>query len=101
MERDRAQQAEVRAQAAELRRLHEAGLLGGGQPPASTAAPRPHAYLPADAGDGGLPRPFLAPFAPFKPSSPLHLPAAMAAARRARGGCGSPTPPQELLVAQL
>ncbi|KAL4436789.1 hypothetical protein ABPG75_003928 [Micractinium tetrahymenae] len=70
-ERDRAAEAEVRAQAAELRRLKADGLLGTLR---STASPRPQAYIPEDLG---VPKPFPAAFKPFKPSDP---PAAVTAA---------------------
>ena len=70
MERDRAEEAEVRAQAAELRQLKAAGLLGAVR---SCASPRPQAYIPEELG---VPKPFPAAFRPFKPTEP---PAAVAA----------------------
>ena len=104
MERDRAQQAEIRAQAAELRRLREAGLLDN-LSTQSTASPRPHAYLPDDLD--ALPRPFLAPFAPFKPSSTPLLPRGNSKSLVGLGGSGSrsratsPTLPSELTVSKV
>ena len=65
MEQERAGQAEVRAQAAELRRLKEQGLLGEGPP--SAASPRPQAYISEELG---VPVPFPAAFQPFKPTAP-------------------------------
>ncbi|KAL4432605.1 hypothetical protein ABPG77_000542 [Micractinium sp. CCAP 211/92] len=80
-ERDRAAEAEVRAQAAELRRLKADGLLGTLR---SAASPRPQAYIPEDLG---VPKPFPATFRPFKPSGP---PAAIAVAvQRAAAGAAA------------
>eukprot|EP00887_Chlorella_sp_A99_P007989 scaffold12.g7989.t1 len=78
-QRDRAAQAEVRAQAAELRALCDAGLLGGGAPGPS---PRPLAYVSEAAG---VPVPFPAAFPPFKPSPPKFG----GGAGGGRGGRGS------------
>lgn len=70
-ERDRQAEAEVRAQAAELRQLKADGLLGVVR---SAASPRPQAYIPEEEG---VPKPFPAAFRPFKPFDP---PAAVALA---------------------
>lgn len=80
LERTAARQAEVRQQAAEVRQLKEAGLLGQVQ---SRASPRWHAYLPDT--EEGLPRPFLAPFAPFKPTGHLFAAPCPAAPTIAQG----------------
>ena len=79
MERDRAAEAEVRAQAAELRQLKAAGLLGAVR---STATPRPLAYT-APPGEDGEPvyQPFPAAFKPVKAAEPPAA-VALAAARR-------------------
>ena len=79
MERDMAAEAEVRAQAAELRQLRADGQLGAAaQPHRTTASPRPQAYTPPD--ELGLPKPFPAAFRPVKPAEP---PAAVALAAQA------------------
>lgn len=94
MERDRAAEAEVRAQAAELRQLKAAGLLGAVR---STAAPRPLAYT-APPGEDGEPiyKPFPAAFKPVKAADPPPA-VALAAARRGQREAavvvqGSPVP---------
>lgn len=79
MERDRAAEAEVRMQAAELRQLRAAGLAGVAR---CTATPRPHAYI---SEESGLPKPFPAAFKPFKPCEP---PAAVATHQWAAAGGG-------------
>lgn len=79
-EREAVARAEVRAQAAELRRLKEMGLLGGGGP-----SPRPQAYISEAAG--GLPVPFPAAFRPLKPGG-----ARTGGISGGRGGTGSPGP---------
>lgn len=80
MERDRAAEAEVRAQAAELRQLKAAGLLGVAR---STATPRPLAYTVPPGEDG---EPIYKPFpAAFKPVKAAYPPAAVALAAARRG----------------
>jgi hypothetical protein len=81
----------VRAQAAELRQLRAAGLLGGAR---SAASPRPQAYIPEDSG---VPKPFPAAFKPFKPGEPpaavaLQQQRAATAATRSPGACGAASP---------
>lgn len=98
----------MRAQAAELRQLKAAGLLGASSAAAaagvrSTASPRPVAYTVPDAEAGGELsfRPFPAAFKPVKahpePPAAVAVAAARAAQRRAAGGPGSargnPVPP--------
>lgn len=68
-------EAEVRAQAAELRQLRAAGLLGVLR---STATPRPVAYTAQDEEGEQVFRPFPAAFKPLKPHP--EPPAAVAVA---------------------
>lgn len=87
MERDRAAEAEVRAQAAELRQLKAAGLLGVAR---STATPRPLAYAaPPDEDGEPVYKPFPAAFKPVKPADPPAA-VALAAARREQRDAGAP-----------
>lgn len=93
----------MRAQAAELRQLRAAGLLGsaGAAPVRTTASPRPVAYAVLDE-EGGEPsfRPFPAAFKPVKPQSEPPAAVAVAAQRAAQrraaapgSARGSPVPP--------
>ncbi|PRW58036.1 coiled-coil domain-containing 146-like [Chlorella sorokiniana] len=94
MERDRVAEAEVRAQAAELRQLKAAGLLGAAR---STVTPRPLAYTAPPGEDGELVyKPFPAAFKPVKAAEP-PVAVALAAARRGQRDAavavpGSPVP---------
>lgn len=92
-ERERAEEAEVRAQAAELRRLKAAGLLGE---PRCAAPPRPVAYTAQEDGEQVF-RPFPAAFRPVLPAGPpmavARTAARAAAAQQQRGEAERPHTP--------
>ena len=72
----------MRAQAAELRQLKDAGLLGA---PRSAAAPRPVGYATRDEDGETEFRPFPAAFKPLLGQPGLPPPLAAAAAKAQRG----------------